>query len=150
MPVPLFVLVAYVSWAVFLGLLVVAWRLGKVTSGQAVPADFPAGVPHGSEAYWRANRAHLNTLENLPLFAAVVLTAAILEVPGTIFATLASVVLAGRVLQSIIHLMSGSNAAVNIRFLFWLVQLVAILFMVALIVIRAGFPDWPGPGGVWT
>ena len=60
-------------------------------SAGASPADFPASVPHGSDRYWRLNRAHLNCLEFLPMFAAVVLTGAVLGVTEGTVATLAEV-----------------------------------------------------------
>lgn len=150
MPVPLFALLCYVGWVVFLAIIIIFWRTGKVMRGEAMVQDFTSGVPHGSDAYWRANRAHINALENLPLFASVIIVAAILEVPGTIFATLSVVAIVARVIQSLIHLASGSGIAVNLRFLFWLVQMVTIVALIALIVIRAGFPEWPGPDEVWV
>lgn len=150
MPVPLFALLLYVGWAVLLALVIVVWRSVKVMRGESMVQDFTSGVPHGSQAYWRANRAHINTLENLPLFAAVILTAAVLKVPGTMFATLASVAIGARVVQSLVHLSSGSGIAVNIRFTFWFIQLLCIVALLVLIVLGAGFPEWPSGPDVWV
>ncbi|NWG45094.1 MAG: MAPEG family protein [Alphaproteobacteria bacterium] len=150
MPVPLFALLLYVLWACFLAFVIVVWRTGKVMRGENMVQDFTSGVPHGSEAYWRANRAHINTLENLPLFAGVILTASVLEVPGVIFATLASVAIVARVIQSLIHLSSGAGIAVNLRFLFWLVQIFCIVAMVVQIILVVGLPEWPTGPEIWV
>ena len=40
-------------------------RLLLIFRGRVKNNEFLSGVPHGNEAYWRINRAHLNTLENL-------------------------------------------------------------------------------------
>ena len=97
-------------------------RVSKVVAGTAKPTDFTAGVPHGSDAYWRLNRAHLNCLENLPLFASVVLVATVASMRSPTLDTLARVYLGARVGQSLAHLSSGGTGAVNVRFGFFLVQ----------------------------
>ena len=57
---------------------------------------FAAGVPHGSDAYWRLNRAHLNTLENLPIFAAIVLSGWVVGMESAMFNRLAVIVVANK------------------------------------------------------
>ena len=122
-------LILFAVWSVFLVLLIGAWRVGEVIGGKAAPNAFPAGIKHGSEMYWRLNRAHLNALENLPIFGALVLSGVALNVDSPSFATAAAVVFLARVVQSLIHISSGSVLAINLRFAAYAVQLVSFLVM---------------------
>jgi uncharacterized MAPEG superfamily protein len=72
---PLAALVLHAAWVLVLVLAIGAWRMGQVFAGQKKANEFPSGTQHGSDAYWRLNRAHMNTVENLPTFAALVLGA---------------------------------------------------------------------------
>ena len=127
-------LMGYVFWAVILAVSVVGSRGILVQGGHPV-TEFTAGVPHGSDAYWRLNRAHINTLENLPVFAAVVLAGAVSGESSDTFATLARVAVAARVAQSLVHLSSGSAMAINVRATLYMVQLVCIAWMAGRIVL---------------
>jgi uncharacterized MAPEG superfamily protein len=122
MTTPLWCLLGFVAWTLVLLVAIAVTRTSAVLAGKAKPTDFPAGVPHGSDAYWRLNRAHLNCLENLPLFASVVLIATVAGLRGAMLDTLARVYLAARVGQSLTHVSSGSAIAVNVRFTFFLIQ----------------------------
>ncbi len=125
----LLALLAFVAWTVTLLLAVGLSRVAKVAAGKARPGDFPAGVPHGADTYWRLNRAHLNCLEFLPLFGAVVIVGAVADVESAAFETGAWVVVAARVGQSLVHVASGSDLAVNLRFGFFLVQVATLITM---------------------
>lgn len=70
----------------------------------------------------RAHHAHSNTVENLPLFAAVVLAGAALGQSATVDA-LACWVLYARVAQVAVHLMGTSFILVLLRATFFLAQL---------------------------
>ncbi len=138
MTVPLWCLVGFVLWTLVLLFGVAGARVSKVLAGRASPGDFPSGVPHGTDAYWRLNRAHLNCLENLPLFAAVVLTARVANVIGPTLDVLAVVYLAARIGQSLAHVSSGSAIAVNVRFTFFLIQIGCLIgFIWAIVATRA-------------
>ena len=137
MTTPLWCLLGFVAWTLFLLLLLGVARVSKVVAGTAKPNEFTAGVPHGSDAYWRLNRAHSNCLENLPLFASVVLIATVAGIRNPALDTLARVLLGARVGQSLAHLSSGGNLAVNVRFTFFLTQVVC-LTLFALTILRAG------------
>jgi uncharacterized MAPEG superfamily protein len=123
MTTPLWCLLGFVTWTLVLLVAVGVARVSQVLAGNAQPTSFPAGVPHGSDAYWRLNRAHLNCVENLPLFASVVLVAAVAGVRSGTLDLLAQVFLVARVGQSLTHVSSGSVLAINVRFAFFLVQL---------------------------
>ncbi|MFW6027851.1 MAG: MAPEG family protein [bacterium] len=131
-------LLIYGLWTLFLAAVVAVWRTSKIVRGE-VPADgFPSGEPHGSDAYWRANRAHMNALENLPLFATVALAGVVMDVADLSFGTLALIVAAARIVQSSVHLNSGSAKAVNLRFTAWIVQLICMGWMAVDVIIKAG------------
>ncbi|MGE0790943.1 MAG: MAPEG family protein [Sandaracinaceae bacterium] len=134
MPIPLLCLLGFVAWTVLVvvfGLGVT--RVGAVLRGEAKPNAFPADVPHGTDRYRRTMRAHANCVENLPLFAAVVLTAAVTDVTSSTLDILAMVYLGARIAQTIAHIASGSSLVVNIRFSFFAVQLLALAAMIGLI-----------------
>ncbi len=122
-------LVWFALWAVMLVMFVALLRVREVMGGRSAPNAFPSGDKHGADAYWRINRAQANTVENLPIFAALVLSgvAAGLETP--IFGTLCAVAVFARMAQSLIHMSSGSNMAVNLRFAAFGVQLVCFVWI---------------------
>lgn len=133
MTIPLWCLLGFVAWTLVLLVALASVRVGAVLSGRAAPTDFPAGVPHGSDANWRLNRAHLNCLENLPLFASVVVVATFAGLRLPILDTLATVYLAARIGQSLAHLASGGAVAVNVRFTFFLIQFACLVGFIATI-----------------
>src|ERR1700688_206730 len=106
-------LVLYALWAIALVLMVGADRTLMVIRGEAKANSFTPGVPHGSDSYWRINRAHMNTVENLPIFAAVVLAGWAIGLETVMFNRLAVIVVCARVVQSVIHILSGSALAIN-------------------------------------
>jgi uncharacterized MAPEG superfamily protein len=138
MTVGLACLLGFAAWTL---LLVAAGiggvRIPKVLTGKAKPNAFPADVPHGSDRYRRTMRAHANCVENLPIFAAVVVPAAFLGLRSGPFDLLPAVFLGARVAQSLTHIASGTPVAVNVRFGFFLVQLVCIVWLGVLVVLAA-------------
>jgi uncharacterized membrane protein YecN with MAPEG domain len=136
----------YPSYWALLGFVVWTWlllvggigvpRVRAVVSGQARANSFNPAVPHGSESYQRRMRAHLNCVENLPLFGALVLLGGALNVEGALFQIAAVAVLPARVGQSLSHIASGRNRAVLARFAFFSVQLTCYALMSAALVLR--------------
>jgi uncharacterized MAPEG superfamily protein len=134
MTVGLACLLGFAAWTVLLMVVGIgAVRILKVLSGEAKPNAFPADVPHGSERYRRVMRAHANCVENLPIFGAVVITAAIVGARGGLFDQLPPIYLAARVAQSVTHVASGGSLAANVRFTFFVVQLVCVGWLGALL-----------------
>src|SRR5262249_56372924 len=83
---------------------------------------------------WRLFCAHANSGENLPLFAAVVLVAAVAGRSGAVLDALAGIYLCARIAQSIVHVRPGAGLRFNVRFGFFVVQLVCLLgFVVAIV-----------------
>jgi uncharacterized MAPEG superfamily protein len=136
-PASITALIFYALWAIALVLMVTADRGLQVLRGEARLDSFRAGVPHGSDSYWRINRAHMNTLENLPVFATIVLCGWVVGMETATFNRLAVIVVVARILQSSIHIASGSVNAIRLRFFAFAVQLVCEVWM-AVLVLRTG------------
>lgn len=122
-------LVGFAVWALLLALGVGLSRTALVVLGKKRANEFPSGTQHGGDLYWRLNRAQINTTENLPIFGAIVLAGTWLHVDGWVFTTLPAVVLGGRIVQSLVHISSGSALAVSLRFTAFLVQVACNLWL---------------------
>jgi uncharacterized membrane protein YecN with MAPEG domain len=106
------------------------WRWSLIFRGKAAVTAFPADSPHGSPGYRRVVRAHANCLETLPIFAAVVVMAELIHTDSHLLDLLACAVMAARVVQSCVHMLFAERAStVAVRFSFFLVQYVAIVWM---------------------
>lgn len=137
MSTPILCLLLFASWAIVLVLTLGAVRVARVLSGKQAANSFTSGVPHGGDRYWRLNRAHLNCVENLPIFGAIVVAAALSGVHTTAISTAATAVIIARVVQSVIHVASNRNLAVNLRFTAFLVQLGGFAWMIVEVLRRA-------------
>ena len=138
MSIPVWALLAFATWTIailMLGVGVSRWSL--ILAGKAELNSFPGDELHGSPLHRRAVRAHLNCVENLPVFAAIVLATQASGLHSATLDILSAGVVAARVVQTSAHLASGSNAAVAVRSTFFSVQLVAFVWMVALVVLHA-------------
>jgi uncharacterized MAPEG superfamily protein len=131
MTTPLWCLIGFAGWTIALVLGVGTVRVARVLLGKQAANSFPSGTQHGGDRYWRANRAHLNATENLPIFGAIVVTGHLVGMRAGAFAVAAIVVIAARVAQTVIHISSNANMAVNCRFTAYLTQLGAFAFMIA-------------------
>ena len=139
MSLPLWMLLAFAGWTLLVllaGVGVRRWLL--IFAGRAALVSFPGDTPHGSEAYRRATRAHANCIENLPIFGAIVLTAAAADLTPPHMDALAVATMAGRIVQTSIHmLLPETNATVAVRFSFFLLQVLAMIAMGSLVVMAA-------------
>ena len=128
-------LLGFAAWTIALMVVTIGVpRIGAILAKRARPTSFDPSVAHGSERYRRSMRAHANCVENLPVFATLVLLGSVLHVPGTLFQIAALVVLPARVLQSAVHVAAGNDTAVVLRFGFFSVQLVCYALLTGLLV----------------
>jgi uncharacterized MAPEG superfamily protein len=127
---PIVALLAFAAWALILGFTVVMSRFLLVLTGRKRPTEFPSGTQHGGDAYWRLNRAHSNAIENLPIFAAIVLGGAALGVSSPRLAALSIAVVIARIAQSCLHVSSGRGRIVMLRGTAFVVQLVCCAWMI--------------------
>lgn len=109
----------YVGYRVVL-VLMMKKKANAWTRGQ--PTDDPAFIT-------RAQHAHLNCLENLPIFAAIVLAGVALG-KSAVIDQVAVWVLAARLAQSITHLIGTSHWLVFIRANFLVIQAALFVYMI--------------------
>ncbi len=121
-------LLIYLLWAAFMAVAVVSYRSLFILTGRKAMTEFPADQVEGTPFYRRLVRAHLNTLENLPLYCVLVLAATLLNRLPAVDAVAYWIIVA-RVLQSLIHMVSGSSLAVALRFTCFFVQLALIAWV---------------------
>jgi uncharacterized MAPEG superfamily protein len=127
-------LVGFTAWTLLLVLLVFAYRGGRFLAGTPINS-WPRGTRLVSDAplVQRIESAHANCLENLPVFAVIVLSAAVLGKPGAVEA-LAPFVLYARIGQSAAHLWGTGPLQVMLRASFWGAQLGLFVWMLVRLV----------------
>ncbi|OPF64252.1 MAPEG family protein [Hydrogenophaga sp. H7] len=122
-------LLGFIAWTLCLLVLMEAIRSWFVLSG-AVPANgFTPDNANLSPFMQRLARAHANCLEGLPLFGGLMLVAVVAG-RATVTDPLAWVLLGARIVQSLIHLVSTSPAAVTARFTAFAVQVAIAVYWV--------------------
>jgi uncharacterized MAPEG superfamily protein len=118
----LLALLGFISWALALLVLMEAIR-SKLVLTREVPANgFNPENTNLSPFMQRLARAHANCLEGLPIFGGLMVVA-ILAGKTQVTDALAYTLVAARVIQSTIHLVSTSATAVTARFIAFAVQL---------------------------
>ncbi|MGH6965056.1 MAG: MAPEG family protein [Phenylobacterium sp.] len=137
MTLSLWMLLAFAGWTLLVLLVGVGvYRWSLILSGRAELRSFPGDTPHGSPAYRRAVRAHANCIENLPVFAAIILCAEVANLAPPHMGSLAVATVAARVVQTSIHMaLPETNATIGVRFSFFTVQVLAMAAMAVLVVL---------------
>lgn len=116
-------LLYYVLWMVLLVLLYATHRVPLGLMGKKPLNYWTRGNPTDDPAFLvRAQHTHANAVENIGLFAAVVLAAAALG-RSPVVDGLACWVLYARVAQSVVHLIGTSFILVLVRATLFLIQL---------------------------
>jgi len=132
-PVSIVALVFYALWAMALVLMIAIERTVLIVRGHVKANEFLSGLPHGNPSYWRLNRAHMNTTENLAIFAAIVLAGWAAGAESHMFNLLAVIVLVARIVQSVVHILSGSVGATWVRSLSFAAQIACEIWMAVII-----------------
>src|ERR1700752_3202371 len=113
--------ICFAGWTILMALVMVTDRVLYVLTGRRKINTFPADGVAVSPFQARACRVHANCYENLPVFAALVLGAAVAG-RSAITPPLGMIAVCARVVQATVHLVSTSEIAVMIRPTFWTVQ----------------------------
>lgn len=129
---PVIALLLYVGWTIFLVFLQVSYRGLFILSGKRKMGQFKYTGEDLSPFSERLSRAHANCLENLPLFLGIVIAAHILE-SLPILEALSPILLAARVFQSTVHMISTSALFVTLRFSGLFVQLSIMVYWIYLL-----------------
>ena len=126
-------LLGFLSWTLFLLVLMEVLRSKLVITGEVAANRFDPGNSNLSPFMQRLARAYANCLEGLPLFGGFMIVA-IVAGKASVTDPLAYVLLAARIAQSIIHLASTSSLAVSARFTAFAVQIgIAVYWAIKLI-----------------
>ena len=126
---PVQALIGFAAWTLILVAAVFLYRGLKFITGTPINSwSRGAKIAIDAPVIKRLEDAHANCLENLPVFAVIVLAAAALgRLDGV--AQLAPWVLYARIGQSMIHLSGVGRTQVFIRATFWSIQLGLMLWM---------------------
>lgn len=122
----------YILWLLLLLVGIVMVRSALVASKKKAVTDFAPDGGEDKDFLQRLTRAHANTVECFPFVAGIMLLA-LATGQSALTDPLALVVLAARVAQSTIHLISVSALAIQVRFATFLVQIAVTAYWAFLI-----------------
>ena len=131
MTTPVWVLLGLAAWTLLLLIMTVGvYRWSLILTGRTSIASWRADEQQGSDWYRRAVRAHMNCVENLPIYTAIVVALLATGVTSTLLDGLAITILVARILQSSIHVtFEQTNAIAALRFFFFSVQAACMIAM---------------------
>ena len=124
-------LLGFTAWTIALVFIVVNYRTFPVLRGKTVANSWTRGGQTWSDApvITRMSHAHLNCLENLPLVAAVILSAHALGQGAVVDAhNLPCVLLGARIAQSLVHIIAVNHWMVMLRAAFYTVQILILIW----------------------
>jgi uncharacterized MAPEG superfamily protein len=122
-------LCGFAGWTLILVFILANYRVSLTIRGERALNSFSADGTDLAGFGQRLTRAHLNCLEFLPVFGAVVL-AAFASDRLSVTDPLAMVVLYARIGQSIVHIASVATAAVLVRATLFTAQLAIALYWI--------------------
>lgn len=123
-------LLLFAAWTLALMFVYVNYRVVLVLTMKKKANEWTRGQPTDDPAFIvRAHNAHMNCVENLPVFAAIVLAAAALGKSPVVDAV-ACWFLAARIAQTTVHLISTSPGMVFLRANLFLVQAALCFWMI--------------------
>ena len=137
MNIPVLVLLGFAAWTLLIlfGSIGV-YRWSRILTGRALIAEWRADLPQGSDWYRRAMRAHMNCVENLPLYTAIVVALIATGVKSATIDMLAIAILAARIGQTLVHIaLPPTNAAASLRFALFFIQAACMIAIGALIIL---------------
>jgi uncharacterized MAPEG superfamily protein len=131
MNIPVLVLLGFAAWTLLtLFASIGVYRWSRILTGCASIAEWRADLPQGSDWYQRAMRAHMNCVENLPVYAAIVVALMGTGLQSPAIDRLAMTLLAARIGQTVTHIgLPPTNAATSLRFALFFIQVVSMLAM---------------------
>jgi uncharacterized MAPEG superfamily protein len=139
MSIPVLVLLGFAGWTLLtLFGSIGVYRWSRILTGRASIAEWRADVPQGSDWYQRAMRAHMNCVENLPVYTAVVVGLIATGVQDAWVDRLALTMLGARIAQTLVHVaIPPTNAVATVRFILFFIQAFCIIAMGVIVVQRA-------------
>jgi uncharacterized MAPEG superfamily protein len=122
MTIPVWVLLGFAAWTLLtLFTTIGVYRWTRILTGRASIAEWRADEVQGTaEWYRRALRAHMNCVENLPVYTATVVVLLALRLDRPVLDALAITILVARICQTSVHLsFEQTNPIAAIRFAFF-------------------------------
>jgi uncharacterized MAPEG superfamily protein len=120
----------FAAWTLLLAVIYVVPRVPPVLLFKKPADSWTRGKPNADPAILvRAQHAHLNALENLPVFASVVIIAVLMN-RADVVDPLAAYVLYARIGQSLVHLSGTSFIQVLLRATFYFAQVLLMAWMI--------------------
>ena len=139
MTIPQWVLLGFAVWTLMIlcGTIGI-YRWSMILAGRAKVSHWRADELQGDDRYRRAMRAHMNCVENLPVYAAIVVCMTAAGANGPLVDLLSVVLLAARILQTTTHVAFRQNDRVaSMRFGFFFVQVLCLSVMAVRVAIFA-------------
>jgi hypothetical protein len=121
--------IAYIGWILVLLLMLAAYRTSLTFGGKKKGLKFAADGSDLPDFGGRLTRVHANAVECFSFICGTMILAIATD-STAITNGLALVVIAARLLQSAVHLASTSNAAIQVRFVFFLIQFGIVIYWV--------------------
>jgi uncharacterized MAPEG superfamily protein len=124
-------LLGFTAWTIALVFIVVNYRTFPVLSGKTKANSWTRGGQTWQDAPFitRMAHAHMNCLENLPLVAAIILSAQALGQGAVTDANnLPCILLAARIAQSTVHIIAVNHWMVMLRAVFYTVQILIMIW----------------------
>ena len=131
MTIPQWVLLGFSGWTlIVLFATVGVYRWSRILTGRSTVSEWRADEIQGSEWYRRAMRAHVNCIENLPVYGGIVLCATAARATGPLLDVLALTLLGARLFQTSTHIaLEQTDPVAALRFAFFFVQILCMFAM---------------------
>ena len=131
MSIPLWVLLGFAVWTLaVLSATIGVYRWFSILTGRTTIGEWHADQPQAADWYRRATRAHMNCIENLPVYGAIVVCASAVGAKGNFLDALALALIAARVCQTVVHIaFAQTDLVVSVRFTAFSVQLICVIAM---------------------
>jgi uncharacterized MAPEG superfamily protein len=141
MTIPQLSLLLFALWTAVVPMAAIGWyRWSRILLGQASLHHFRSDDVQGADWYRRAMRAHANSVENLPVFGAIVLCLSLAHVHSPIVDVLSLTVLPARATQSLTHIcFVETQRSVSIRFTAFFVQFLCFLILAGYALTQTGW-----------
>jgi uncharacterized MAPEG superfamily protein len=137
MTIPILTLLGFALWTLLILFGTVGiYRWSRILSGRTKISHWTADPDVGSGIYPRAMRAHMNCIENLPVFGAIVLAIDHVGLDNALVNTLAITVLVARIVQSLVHItLTQTDRVIFVRFAFYFFQIIAMIVMAVMVLL---------------
>jgi uncharacterized MAPEG superfamily protein len=135
--IPVIALLGFALWTLLILFVTIGpYRWLSIFAGKTKVSDWTADPNAGHGWYPRAMRAHLNCVENLPVFGAIVFAVQSAGVSSSLMDGLALTVLGARVLHTSVHIgLVQTDVVASVRFGFFFIQLMAMVAMGILVLV---------------